>query len=120
MSHDDVSNAAALTKVNIWYAQQFSYLLDRLAGITDGDGMTLLDGSVIFWINELSTGTDHNRRDLAYLVAGKGNGAVRTGRSLKFTGQPHNQLFSAFLNMFGKAANGFGDPRFSGTLSGLG
>jgi hypothetical protein len=119
MSHDDVTNAAALTKVNIWYAQQFNYLLDKLAGITDGDGMTLLDGSVIFWINELSTGTDHNRRDLAYVVAGKGNGAVRTGRSLKFTGQPHNQLFAAFLNMFGVAAKGFGDPRFSGTLSGL-
>jgi hypothetical protein len=119
MSHDDVGNAAALTKVNIWYAQQFNYLLDKLSGITDGDGMTLLDGSLIFWINELSTGTDHNRRDLAYVVAGKGNGAVRSGRSLTFTGQPHNQLFGSFLNLVGVPAKGFGDPRFSGTLSGL-
>jgi hypothetical protein len=120
MSHDDVANAADIAKVNTWYAQQFNYLLDRLSGITDADGTTLLDGSVVFWVNELSRGTDHFRRDLPYVLAGKGNGAMRPGRFLKFNGEPHNRLYASFLNMFGSNATSFGDPRYPGTLPGLG
>jgi Protein of unknown function (DUF1552) len=120
MSHDDVTNAADLARVNTWYAQQFSYLLDKLGGITDADGTTLLDGSVVFWVNELSRGTDHFRRDLPYVLAGKGNGALRPGRFLKMNGEPHNRLYASFLNMFGQAATGFGDPAFPGTLPNLG
>jgi len=93
-------------------------LLDRLSGITDADGQTLLDGSVVLWINELSKGTDHNRRDLPYVLAGKGNGTLRPGRYLHVN-DPHNKLFASFLNMFGTAATGFGDPRYPGTLAGL-
>ena len=120
MSHDDVNNAAKLSQVNTWYAGQFATLLDKLAGITDADGQTLLDGSVVFWINELSAGQVHNRRDLPYVLAGKGNGALRPGRYVQNGGDPHTKLFAAFLNMFGITANGFGDPRYPGVLSGLG
>jgi hypothetical protein len=120
MSHDDVNDAGQLTQINIWYAQQFGALLDRLAAVTDADGQTLLDGSVILWINELSAGQVHNRRDLPYVLAGQGNGALRTGRYLHNGGDPHNKLFASFLNMFGITATGFGDPRFPGVLTGLG
>jgi Protein of unknown function (DUF1552) len=120
MSHDDVGNASDLTKVNTWYATQFSALLDKLAGITDADGQTLLDGSVVFWGNELSRGAVHDRRDLPWVLAGQGNGTLRSGRYLHNAGDPHNKLFAAFLNMFGIAATGFGDPKFPGVLSGLG
>jgi hypothetical protein len=119
MSHDDVNDAGQLTQINTWYAQQFGALLDRLAAVTDADGQTLLDGSVILWINELSAGQVHNRRDLPYVLAGQGNGALRTGRYLHNGGDAHNKLFAAFLNMFGITATGFGDPRFPGVLTGL-
>jgi hypothetical protein len=120
MSHDDVNNAPQLTQVNTWYAQQFGALLDKLAAVTDADGQTLLDGSVVFWVNELSAGQIHNRRDLPYVLAGQGNGALRPGRYLHNAGDPHNKLFAAFLNMFGISATGFGDPRYPGVLTGLG
>jgi Protein of unknown function (DUF1552) len=119
MSHDDVNDAPQLTQINTWYAQQFSALLDNLAAVTDADGQTLLDGSVVFWVNELSAGQVHNRRDLPYVLAGQGNGALRPGRYLHNTGDPHNKLYAAFLNMFGIAATGFGDPRYPGVLTGL-
>src|SRR4029077_4192772 len=96
MSHDDVANAANIAKVNTWFAQQFNYLLDRLSGITDADGSTLLDGSVVFWVNELSRGPAPFRRALPYVLAGKGNGAMRPGRFLKFNGEPHNRLYASF------------------------
>jgi hypothetical protein len=118
LSHDDVAAAADLTKVNTWYAQQFAALLTRLSAITDADGQTLLDGSVVFWVNELSRGSDHNRRDLPYVLAGKGNGALRSGRYLRVN-EPHNKLFTSFLNMFGIAATSFGDAAYPGALTGL-
>jgi hypothetical protein len=120
MSHDDVNNAPQLAQVNTWYAQQFSALLDKLAAVTDADGQTLLDGSVVLWINELSAGQVHNRRDLPYVLAGMGNGTLRPGRFVQNAGDPHNKLFAAFLNMFGISATAFGDPRFPGVLTGLG
>jgi hypothetical protein len=121
MSHDVNANAGNLTKVNKWYAQQLAYLLDKLQAVTDDEGTTLLDGSVVAWINELSEGGAHDRRGLAYLLAGKGNGALRSGRYLTLNGQPHNQLFAALLNMFPiPAVTGFGDPMFTGVLPGLG
>jgi Protein of unknown function (DUF1552) len=120
MSHDDVNDAPQLTAINTWYAQQFGALLDKLAAVTDGDGQTLLDGSVIFWINELSAGQVHNRRDLPYVLAGLGNGALSPGRYVQNAGDPHNKLYAAFLNMFGIEATGFGDPRYPGVLTGLG
>jgi hypothetical protein len=119
MSHDDVNNAVPISQVNTWYAGAFSSLLDRLAAVTDGDGQTLLDGSVVFWVNELSAGQVHDRRDLPYILAGKGNGALRPGRYVRNGGDPHNKLYAAFLNMFGITATGFGDPRYPGVLGGL-
>jgi hypothetical protein len=120
MSHDDVNDAPQLTQINTWYAQRFADLLDKLAAVTDADGQTLLDGSVVFWVNELSAGQVHNRRDLPYVLAGQGNGALRPGRYVVNKGDPHNKLLAAFLNMFGIPATGFGDPRYPGVLSGLG
>lgn len=119
MSHDDVNNAPQLAQVNTWYAQRFSDLLDKLAAVTDADGQTLLDGSVVFWVNELSAGQVHNRRDLPYVLAGQGNGTLRPGRYVVNKGDPHNKLHAAFLNMFGLQASGFGDPRYPGVLTGL-
>ncbi len=119
MSHDDVNDAPQLTQVNTWYAQQLAALLDKLAGITDGDGQTLLDGSVVFWANELSAGAVHNRRDLPWVLAGQGNGALRTGRYVHNGGDPHNKLYAAFLNMFGIPATSFGAAAYPGVLSGL-
>jgi hypothetical protein len=120
MSHDDVNDAPQLTQINTWYAQQFSALLDKLASVTDADGQTLLDGSVVFWVNELSAGQVHDRRNLPYVLAGLGNGALRPGRYVQNAGDPHNKLLAAFLNMFGIDATSFGDPRYPGVLTGLG
>jgi hypothetical protein len=118
MSHD-AARGADLTKVNKWYAQQLAYLLDRLQAVSDGEGTTLLDGSVVLWTNEIALGVSHDRRGMNFLLAGLGNGAIRAGRNLQFKGEPHNRLFAALLGMFGFDVKGFGDPAFAGVLPGL-
>lgn len=119
MSHDAVGNRADLTKIQTWYAEQFKYLLDALKAENEGDG-SVLDSSVVLWVNELSDGDVHNRRDLGWIIAGKGNGAIRTGRSVRYTNTTTNRLFASLLTMFGAPTDSFGAPQFSGTLSGLG
>ena len=121
MSHDPKTNRNDLIKIDTWYAQQFNYLLDGLKSYKDVDGSALLDSSVVLWANELSDGDTHNRRDLGWIIAGKGNGAIRPGRNLRWTSNypTTNQLFASLMTMFGSPTNTFGASQWTGTLSGL-
>ncbi|HXI58678.1 MAG TPA: DUF1552 domain-containing protein [Polyangia bacterium] len=119
MSHD-AGKAADLTKVNTWFSQQLNYLLDKLSATTDSGGTSVLDTSVVAWVNEQQDGLTHNRRNLPIVLAGKGGGSLRPGRFVTYNGQPHNQLLAAFVNMFGMPVTSFGDPRYAGVLTGLG
>jgi hypothetical protein len=119
MSHDARGNREDLINISKWYAERFAELLVALKSETDADG-PLLDSSVVLWANELSDGDIHNRRDLGWIIAGNGNGAIRTGRSVQYSRTTTNQLFASFMTMFGSPTDRFGAPEFSGTLAGLG
>jgi hypothetical protein len=118
MSHDILNKGPLMTKVNTWYSEQFAYLLGELKKVPEGDG-TLLDHTLLFWPNELSQAEVHDRRNLPYVMAGKASGKLKTGRFLQYHGEPHNRLLTSFLNVFGVAATGFGEPDFPGTLAGV-
>jgi hypothetical protein len=121
MSHDPKTYRNDLIKIDTWYAEQFAYLLAALKSHSDADGSPLLDSSIVLWANELSDGDIHNRRDLGWILAGKGNGAIRTGRSLQWTNNnpKTNQLFASLMTMFGSPTTTFGAPNWTGTLSNL-
>ena len=85
-SHDADSVADTvemLTKINIWYSEQFAYLLGKLASIREGTG-TMLDNTLVFWCNELSRGNSHSHPDMPFVLAGRAGGALRTGRFLSY------------------------------------
>ena len=120
MSHDPKTYRTDLINIHTWYATQFNYFLDAMKSHTDPDGNTLLDTSVVLWANELSDGDVHNRRDLGWIIAGKGNGAIRTGRNLKVASNATtNQLFASLMTMFGSPTTTFGASQWTGTLPGL-
>ncbi len=116
LSHEGDSNADAmekLTQINTWYAQQMAYLCAKLAAIPEGDE-TLLDHTVIVWVNELSKGNSHSRDDMPYVMAGGCSGYFDTGRFLQFLPtSTHNDLLLTFLHAMGVDADHFGDPQFS-------
>ena len=118
MSHDVSGYGGQLRAVDRWFSEQFAYLLSEMKNIDEGEG-TLLDNSLLFWPNELSQGESHSRRDLPYIVAGQAGGQLPTGRFLRYDGEPHNKLFTSFLNLFGVPATGFGEPDYPGALTGL-
>jgi hypothetical protein len=103
LSHmaDDTDEARQqLTAIDHWYAEQFAYLLGRLSEVREGDE-TLLDHTVVMWCNEQGNGDRHTETDIPYLLAGSGNGALRTGRYLRFDRAAHNDLYVSMLHATG-------------------
>jgi hypothetical protein len=123
MSHDGDGVAESkemLTKINVWYAEQFAYLISKLKAIPE-EGGTALDNTVILWVNELARGNAHSHPDMPFVLAGRGGGKIKTGRYLKFNGTvPHNNLLVSMLNAMDIQATTFGNPAYcTGPLAGL-
>ena len=122
LSHAGPSNADANSQWvarDTWFAQQFMYLMTKLDSIAEGDG-TMLDNTVILWINELSQGNTHSVVNMPFVMAGSAGGYFDTGRYLQYQNAAHSDLLVSIQNAFGIEDDVFGDPRFaSGPLSGL-
>lgn len=66
-------------RVTSWHTQQVAYLLGRLKQIREGDG-SLLDHSTVVYGSSLGDGHEHEEKNLPLLLAGRGSGAIRSGR----------------------------------------
>lgn len=122
LSHEGDSNASAvesLVEINRWYAEQFAYLIEKMKQVPEGDG-TLLDNSLVVWVNELGKGNSHTRNNVPYVIAGNGGGAWRNGRYLTFEDDPHNNFLVSLCRAMGVQTDTFGNPEYcTGALSGL-
>jgi hypothetical protein len=118
--HEKGFQPDALFKIYQWYASNFAYLLQKLDSVTEADGTTLLDNTLVFWISEIQKPDDHGQTNMPFVLAGKAQGKLRTGRWVKVPSQPHNGLLVSLLNIFGGNDTTFGDPDFNhGALTGL-
>ena len=75
---EKVRKVAAITAFNI---AQFAYMVKKMHGLCEGDG-TLLDNCIMMWGSGLEDGNKHSRENLPFIIAGKGGGALKTGRFL--------------------------------------
>lgn len=110
----------ALTRINRWYTEQFAYLIGAMDAIDEGNG-TMLDNSVVVWVNELGQGNSHTRRDIPFILAGGCQGYFNTGRYIDFGGAHHGQLLVSLCHAMGyPSVQTFGRPEYSqGPLDGL-
>ncbi len=114
--HHDISHhggeAAKQKKIqaiNTFHAEQFAYLLGKLKSVVDGDG-TLLDRCLILYGSGISDGHTHDHDDLPILLAGRGNGTVKTGRHIRYAQEtPLTNLYLSMLDRLGAAVDAFGD-----------
>ena len=98
-------------KINTWHVDQFSYMLDRMKSIKEGEG-TLLDNSLVMFGSSLRDGNSHNPHNLPLILAGKGGGAMKTGRHIvspKDT--PLCNLYLSMLQTSGVKVDRFGDSK---------
>ncbi len=97
-----------LHSIDVWYAQQFAYLVGKLDGISEGDG-TLLDNTATVWFQEMSDGDSHNLNNLPILQAGSCGGHFKTGWAINVDGGTTNL----------SVGNSDGDCQNGNTLSNL-
>ena len=74
---------AMYAEVVRWHHRQVAYLLEQMRSITEPNGGTLLDNSMIVYGASLGDGNEHDAQDLPTLVAGRGGGSIKTGRFLE-------------------------------------
>jgi hypothetical protein len=105
----DAKKHEKLKKINRFHIEQFAYFLAKLRSIPEGDG-TLLDRSMLVYGSGISDGNRHNHNNLPVLLAGRGNGTIRTGRHIKYEKQtPLNNLYLSMLDRMGTPVERLGD-----------
>jgi hypothetical protein len=92
-----VRKVAAITEFNI---AQFAYMVKKMHTLKEGEG-TLLDNCIMMWGSGLEDGNKHRRENLPFIIAGKGGGAVKTGRFLPNTKGNQGDLLTTLLSCAG-------------------
>ena len=92
-----VDKVAAITKFNI---DQFAYMVNKMATLREGDG-TLLDNCIMMWGSGLEDGDKHSRENLPFIIAGRGGGALKTGRFVDNVKSNQGDLLTTLLSCAG-------------------
>ena len=70
-----------MAAINRFHVDRFAYMVKKMHALKEGDG-TLLDNCIMMWGSGLEDGNKHRRDNLPFIIAGKGGGAIHTGRFL--------------------------------------
>jgi len=94
---EKIRKVAAINEFNI---AQFAYMVKKMHGLKEGDG-TLLDNCIMMWGSGLEDGNKHGRKNLPFIIAGKGGGSIKTGRYLPNTKGNQGDLLTTLLSCAG-------------------
>lgn len=99
-----------IAKIDRFYIEQFAYFLNKLKGMKDVDGSSVLDNSMIVYGCGIADGDRHDHHDLPVLLAGGGGGSLEPGRHLDFRGEvPLSNLYVTMLDKLGLEVSKLGD-----------
>ena len=110
-SHNN--NSDGYEAISRWHLSQFAYLASKLDSMPEGDG-TVLDNSCLMFLSSLFVGRTHDNTRLPVVLAGGMGGALKTGRSLSYLGQPAENrkmcsLYLSLMDRMGVKLDHFGD-----------
>ena len=85
LSHhrDDKDKVNKIARIDKFVTEQFAYFVKKLKETPDGDG-SLLDSTMAVFGSSISDGNRHQHHDLPIIVAGSGQGTIRTGQHLNW------------------------------------
>jgi Protein of unknown function (DUF1552) len=119
LSHhgQDTQKCTKIQTINRFHVEQFAYLVERLKEVREADG-TLLDHSMIVYGSGISDGNAHAHENLPILLAGKGNGTIKSGCHIRLPDEtPLTNLHLSLLDRMGVSTQAFGDS--TGRLTSL-
>lgn len=118
LSHEPDNNAEAtekLTKINEWFAGELAYLLKKLSDTPEpGADGSMLDNTLVVWLNELGKGNTHTLDNIPFVLFGgeKATG-FKMGRRLNLPDKtPHNRLWLSIAHAMGHRIDTFGTDLF--------
>ena len=82
MSHNQKVYVDQLIQIDRFHMEQFAYLVEKMDGIKESDGTTLLDNTMFTYGSGLGDGSTHQYNDLPIVVAGTARGKFKTGQHL--------------------------------------
>jgi len=111
MSHNQAKFVDDLAKVDRFYMEQFAYLVEKMSGIKEANGATLLDNIVFTYGSGLGDGASHQYNKLPIIMAGRGGGKLRAGgQHLNMpTGTPLANLWLTQAQVMGLKSSRFAD-----------
>jgi hypothetical protein len=71
-----------LHEIDTWYAGRYSKLVHLIDSIQEGEGVSMLDNSMVMWLPELADGNAHNNNNLPIVIAGGAGGYLKQGQSV--------------------------------------
>jgi hypothetical protein len=98
-----------VTRINVHHMEVFAHFVSRLKATPDGDG-TLLDHSMVVYGSAIADGNKHTHESLPVLLAGRGGGAIKSGRHVAYAKQtPLTNLYLTLLDRMGVRPETIGD-----------
>lgn len=102
-SGDRNTGIQLLTEMNTYIAHRFAYLLKRMDEYEEANGKTLLDNSIVLWVNEMGKGDSHNHDDVPIIMAGGCDDFFDvSGRHLQFGSRSTNDLLISLCHAMGQ------------------
>jgi hypothetical protein len=87
-----------IARINTFHVELFSYYVEKMKSIQDGDG-SLLDHSMVVYGSALCDPNRHQHENLPTLLVGRGCGKLKPGRHTVYPqGTPMTNLYMALLD----------------------
>ena len=103
------SNLDNLLKISLWHMEKFDSLLNRLKNYKDENG-TLLQSSVVLFGSGMGHSDNHTATRIPIVLAGQGNGRIRTGRYVRYAkNQELGRLHLSLMQQFGVELESYAD-----------
>ena len=115
MTHNPGQHLEDLLKLDRFHVSAFARLLERMDGIEEANGTTLLDNTIFTLGAGMGDGTTHQYNDLPLVVAG-GRGTLKLGSHVHCkTGTPLANLWLTQMQALGIEGDSYADS--TGTLA---
>jgi hypothetical protein len=122
-SHGDLSqagNARIMTAIERWYAERTAAFLTELKQTPDPGGGTVLDNTLVIYMNEVAVGNTHELTNMPLVLFGGKGVRLQGGRFLQYAGRPTNDMWLSIAPVFGVALGKLGhQSQYTGPLAGL-
>ena len=97
-------------KIDLFYMQQFSYMLGKMASIKESDGSSLLDNTLMHYGPGLGDGATPQYFDIPAIIAGGKNLGIKHGHYIRCKEDtPQANLWLTYTKLFGINREKFSD-----------